>query len=238
MNIALCDDDKDIIKQVTGYIRRFSEEDHDVSCKVFSSAEDVISFYNSNGNKFDVLITDIELKNINGVELALRIRERDELIAIFFMTSHTEYAMQCFRPRPMDFWVKPLSYDVLKDGFLRVERIMRQNNKYVEIYADKEKIKLRYNDIIYIERQGRKTVVYAVSGKYRTNRSLSEFARELDPARFVRIYQSHIINLGRIKSITDSKVSLNGMKEDFTVGRTYMENLQKRYIRYKEDGIS
>lgn len=235
MYIAICDDDEEVIKQVTEHIDRFAETYSDIRYKAFSSAEAVIEYYSQYGNKFDVLITDIELEAVNGVELASRIRNMDENIAIFFLTYHTEYAIKCFKPRPVDFWIKPLSYEVLEEGLCKVLRLLRKNNEYITVYSDRRSVRIKCSDILYIERQSRKTTVYTVDSEYCTNRSLSDFLNELDNKRFVRIYQSHIINIAKVRHIDNNKLKLYGSEYDFDIGRRFINDLKKRYVMYKEE---
>ena len=104
MRVAICDDETEVIKKLAGYIDRFASEYGNIKTKTFHSAEDVVDYYKTNGNVFDVLITDIELGSSDGIELADWVRNRDENVYIFFITSHTEYAIHCFRPCPLNFW--------------------------------------------------------------------------------------------------------------------------------------
>lgn len=97
-NIAICDDEKDCINWVENYLDAFRRKYKNIKWEVFYSAEELLDYYDRHGNTFDILITDIEMNQINGVELANTIRRRDKGIIIFFLTSYTEYALQCFEP--------------------------------------------------------------------------------------------------------------------------------------------
>lgn len=238
MRVAICDDEAEVINKLTGYINRFASEYGNIKIKKFNSAEDVVEYYKTNGNVFDVLITDIELGSADGVELAGWVRNRDENVYIFFITSHTEYAIRCFRPCPMNFWVKPLSYEQFCDDFNRVVRLMQRHNEYIEIISERTAVRLRCSDIIYIEREKRRTVVHTREQQYITSKSLAEFENELDPERFIRIYQSDIINLEKVKRVIKKEVELDGIEGRFEIGRIYMSDFKRRYIRFKEGCVS
>lgn len=234
MYAAICDDEKECIEHIEKCLVRLQDIYHDLKWKTFGCAEEVLEFYKRNGNKFDILITDIEMKDISGVELANSIRSRDRNVIIFFLTGHTEYAIQCFRAEPMNFWVKPVSYEIIKEDFGRAKRRMLQDNEYITITENRQSNKIKYCDIVYLEKSDRKTIIHTKEYDYKTNKSLSEFQKELSCDNFVRIYQTYIVNLAYVKSFTEKIVELKGRDELLPVGRTYMEELKRALIRYKE----
>lgn len=234
MRVAVCDDDRETVRQVTEAIERFSKEYFEVAYKAFYSAEDAMHYYQMNGNTFDALITDIELHNMNGIELAKRVRDRDDDVTIFFLTAHRQYAIECFKPRPSDFWEKPLKYEDLVYGLKLALKGMRRNSGFVDVISDRITKRIKCSDIIYIEKKGRKTLLHTVSGSFMTNKSLSDFENELSPEKFVRIYQSYIINIAKIDHIQENKVKLYDVEEMLDIGRTYMSTLKRRYMKYKE----
>jgi len=234
MYIAICDDEITYIEQLEEYLVRLRDIYHNLRWKVFKNAENIFEFYQRNGNKFDILITDIELDNISGVELANAIRERDKNIIIFFLTNYKEYAIQCFRAEPLNFWVKPVSYDVLCEDFKRAYSRITQSQEYIPIIENRQIKEVKYCDIIYLEKWERKTIVHTPIYDYKTNKSLSDFQKNLDMKLFARIYQTYIINLSYVVNFSNSGVKLKGVNEMLPIGRTYLEEFKKKLIRYKE----
>lgn len=236
MNIAICDDQDESIEVIVDYLTKFRQTYRNISWEAFYSAEELLDYYETNKNEFDVLITDIEMTQLNGVELANRIRTIDKKIVIFFLTSHTEYAIQCFRPEPMNFWVKPVSYDLFAEDLCRAMKRIKNadRHKYISIIEERHTIRLNTEDIVYIEKEERKTKIHMVNSIHKTNKLLSEFEAELPRGIFVRIYQSYIVNIAFVKVLKEKSVILNGTDQILDVGRTYAENLKLRFIEYKE----
>lgn len=235
MRIAVCDDSKEIVEQVIGYIDRFSGGRYDIKYKRFYLAEDAMDYYKMNGNTFDILITDIEFNGtMNGIELASRVRNRDEEVVIFFLTSHSHYAIDCFNARPFNFWRKPLEYEALEFDLSLAFKQLCRNNDFIDIIARKENKRIKYSDILYIEKKGRKTVFHTVSGDLCANISLSELETRLPPQRFVRIYQSYIIDITKVEQHHKNQVKIKGVEEELEIGRTFMGTFNRRYTRYKE----
>lgn len=234
--IAICDDDEDCVIFIENYLEQFLciHREQEITWESFYSAEELIDYYETNGKVFDVLITDIEMKRVNGIDLANKIRTIDKNIIIFFLTSHTEYAIQCFRPEPMNFWVKPVGYDVFSEDLYRAMERINKAVRYISIMEERHMIRLNVDNIIYIEKEDRKTFIHMVNGVHITNKLLSKLEEELPEDTFVRIYQSYIVNLAFVKILKEKNVILKDTDQTLDVGRTYSENLKQRFIEFKE----
>ncbi len=237
MYVAICDDENEYIKALENFLLILQQTYTGLKWKAFKCAEDVRKFYQRNGNRFDILITDIELGKMSGIDLANAVRERDRNVIIFYLTSYTEYALQCFRAEPLNFWVKPLSFDIIRDDFKRAyERILR-SQKYITITENRKATDVKYDDIVYFETWGKKTLVHTTIRDYKTNRSLAEFQKELDPDCFVRVSQTYIINFAYIKSFSDDSIELNNAVGRMPIGRTYSNDFKRGLMRYKRERL-
>lgn len=234
MYIAICDDENESVNRVEGFVRKFQQMHHDVKWEIFNSAEEFTGFYKNNPNAFNVLITDIEMKETSGLELANAVRKTDSGIIIFFMTSHTEYAIQCFEPEPLNFWVKPKKEDtVLYDLERAYSRISRER-RYITITEKRASVRIKLDDVIYFEKIDRKTKIYTKNDEHIADETLASLARRLPEDTFVRIYQSYIVNAEYIKVLRGGEVELYDSGIKLPVGRSYADNLKRVFIRQKE----
>lgn len=234
MYVAICDDETAHISYIEEYLVKLKSFYPSLKWKIFNSAEKTLEFYLSNGNKFDILITDIEMDNINGVDLANIVRKRDQNVIIFFLTSHKEYAIQCFKAEPMNFWLKPLSFDVIETDFKRAYKRINQSQEFITITENRQSYDVKYCNIIYLEKWERKTIIHTKAYEYKTNKSLTNFQSELDPNVFVRVNQSYIVNMQYIKKYSDTFLQLKENIGSIQVGRNYLFTLRKKFIQYKE----
>lgn len=234
MYVAICDDETAHISEIENHLIQLKNTYSNIKWKTFNSAEALLEFYQRNGNKFNILITDIEMDEMNGVELANIIRSKDQDIIIFFLTGHRDYAIQCFRAEPMNFWLKPLSFDVIADDFKRAYSRIAQSQRFINIIENRQVYEVRYNNIIYLEKWERKTIIYTRSYEYRTNKSLADFQKDLDSNIFVRTNQSYIVNMQYIMEISDGYLQLKDGIGSIQIGRNYLSILKKKFIQYKE----
>ena len=91
LKIAICDDEQNQIEYITSLVSSWSAgEGHSCEIRTFTSAEEFLFQYEDN-KTYDILLLDVEMKNITGIELATRIRKDNNRAEIVFITSHFEF---------------------------------------------------------------------------------------------------------------------------------------------------
>lgn len=233
MRIAVCDDENVWINHMVEYIEQIKSTYRGIEYDVFSSGEEFLGRYNKE-IPYDIVILDIEMKSISGIEVANAIRDKDNSVIIFFLTSHREYVYECFKPMPMNFWVKPVEYEVFKEDIKRAYHRIEESTSHIKIIENRQKIRLKCSDIIYIENKERKSWIHTASGIYKVNKLLTELMRELDDKVFVRVYKSFIVNLRHVYIINENQITLYNCNEKIPISRTYKPELLDKYINLKE----
>ncbi len=234
LRIAVCDDENYWINQIEEHLLKFKETHNDIEWDVFYSGTDLLNTYEKNKNPYDVVIMDIELKDISGIEAAKKIRKADYSVILFFLTSYKEYVFDCFEPAPMNFWVKPLSYNTFLYDFNRVYDSIESGTKFIRIIENRRKVRIKSSDIIFIENKERKTYIHTTHHVYKTNRALYSINDSLDTKSFVRVCKTHIVNLAYIHIIGDTWLKLYNTDEKIPLSRTYRNNLIESYMNYED----
>lgn len=236
MRIAICDDENIWINHIEEYIKKIKSIYNEIEYDVFISGESLLSHYN-NEDIYDIVILDIEMNGMSGIDTSNAIRDKDPAVIIFFLTSYKEYVFECFRSSPMNFWVKPLKYEIFKEDIIRAHKSIEQSYTYLKIIDNRKRIRLKCSSIIYIENKERKSWIYNTNGIYKTNKLISELIKKLDEKIFVRVYKSFIINLKYVHIIGDNELSLYNSDEKIPISRTYKKELIDKYINLKEGEI-
>lgn len=235
MHIAICDDDKDCLYQLEEYLSKIKSNCMSLSWDTYVDAESFLKDYGTEKRNFDVLITDIEMGSMSGIELASKIRENNDDIIIFFLTSYTEYAIQCFRPNPLNFWTKPMSFDEVKEDIERADKILNKALRYLTIIERRGVIDINVKDILYLEKVDRKTIIYMTDGRtHETNKSITKIYMDLPDDEFIIPYQSYIVNLAYVGKVTTKEIELRGGRKYFPISRTYVNEVRKKFVKFKE----
>lgn len=234
MRIAICDNENEWVNHIEGHIDHLKKHMADLEYDVFFSGEEILKYYNTHGNIFDIVILDIELTQMSGIELAQKLRDMDSDLIIFFLTSHREYVFDCFKSEPMNFWTKPVSYEDFKEDIKRANKKIYSANQILRITEKRGKVRIKYKDIIYIENKERKSWIYTLQGVHQTNKSLSDLMQELDNKYFVRVYTSYVVNLAYIHVMRNEELLLFNSDTVIPIGRTYKSELVERFIDFRE----
>lgn len=98
------------------------------SCEVFSSAEELLE----KGNPFyDLYLLDIQLGQMTGMELAEKIREKDDHAVILFATNYKEMIRKAFQVSALDYLVKPLDEVEVRQALLRSFRYLSKKRNRI-----------------------------------------------------------------------------------------------------------
>ena len=234
LNIAVCDDDNNWINNIESHLLRYRKTYKELEWNVFYSGEELLKYYSMYGNVFDMLITDIEMNEINGVETANKIRELDKNVTIIFLTNHEKYMRDCFKCTPSGFLNKPVSYEELKD-LLDREIVDSQNSSRFSFKYNRKEYTIPFDNIIYVNNDMRKVVLHTVDGTYEFMGKLKDYKNVFEAHGFAMTHNSFCVNLSAITKRSTVEIILNN-GETVPVSdsrRVEFENIYLNYIMKK-----
>ena len=207
--IAICDDDQNVIQTLSSMVSAWaSEHEYEVEIQPFSSAEEYI-FEHDGNNLYDILLLDVEMHTMNGIELAKRIRQSDRRAEIIFVTSHSEYIGEGYEVDALHYLIKPVSSEKLSSVLDKAARQLSQEPESVFISCNGETIKINTDCIHYVESLSHYIIIHTLTGDYKIKENLSVFENKL-PKGFFRIHRSYIVYLPKIIRISRTGVTLVG----------------------------
>jgi DNA-binding LytR/AlgR family response regulator len=212
VKIAICDDDEEFRAIISNYIKPYKASKPEITESEFVCGEDLINAY-SKGQQFDILFLDIRMKDVDGVEAAKKIREKDQNVIIIFITSYTSFVSDTFRVGAFQFLTKPVKEEDFKKDFERALELYRISHfKYLVKWKDKTSI-LEISEIYYIEASNRHLFVNTGSSRCECVGKISEEEKKLSSYNFVKCHQSYLVNVRYIKLIDLTKIHLSNGKE-------------------------
>ncbi len=151
IRIALCDDEEEQLQNLSGLLSKWAGHSGlSLDMRTFPSAEAFLFAYEED-SAYDILILDIEMKDISGMDLARRIRKEDKRVEILFITSHFEFISEGYEVDALHYLTKPVSekklYAVLTKA---LDRLSTEPPSLI-INCQGETIKLYETDILYVE---------------------------------------------------------------------------------------
>lgn len=211
VNFAICDDssaDNDMIEH--NIIKYATEKKIDYNITKFINGRDFIN--SAKTFKFDVVLLDVEMPGMNGIEVAKQLRTFDEDTLIIFITLYQGYAFQASQAIPMGFLIKAIDYkkmSALLDRCLRIissrqirEILINIHTKNTDMWVDEIKI-------VFIEKDRNRLNIYTNDGDCITiYDSMSNIFPFLDDKYFIEVYKGLVVNYLYVKRITGDTLFL------------------------------
>ena len=202
MHIAIVEDEASIFAQFREYITRFSKE----SGKAIDLTHycNGIEFLSHFRGQFDIILLDIVMPGIDGMETAKRIRQADSQVMILFITNMAQYAIRGYEVDAMDYILKPVSYFVFSQRLGRaISRLDRQGKHYLMITCKTGGRKLEIESIYYVESQGHNLIYHTADGDYTVPGTIKNAEEKLLPFHFFRCNKGFLVSLAHVDAIDE-----------------------------------
>lgn len=208
MIVAVCDDEKAFLEEIRQLLNRYkSEEKKEFSVIEFSSGYEFLQRFKSEQN-VDVVILDIMMGAINGVDVAKEIRRIDENVKIIFLTSAFKYALEGYKVNAIRYILKPISYEKIRRELKYVlDLVEKEDNEFIYEKTDAGFNKIYLKDIVYIETSGRNTMIHTLKQDIISYRSMKDHERKVG-TDFFRCHMSYIVNMNFVKTVKQLDIFL------------------------------
>jgi len=220
IKLAVLDNEVQMLNHICDYINSINELSIKLEVYKFITAESVLEALNQ-GEKFDIILSDIELDTLQGIEFGKIIKEKYPDIFLIFLTSHPEYAVQSYALEAYQYIMKSEMEERLPIILKRlVQRIDEAKEKYIVVKTRFEAHKIYHKDIIYIRKQkGEKYSVFCTPhGEYTERASLEQILNELNSEKFIMVERGYIVNYHHILCVKGNEIHLSN-KENVEISR-------------------
>src|SRR5688572_5857225 len=157
----------------------------------FLNAEDALGFLSE--NLVDVIFLDVEMPGATGFELMDRLVYTPQVI---LTTSKTEYAYDAFQYNVTDYLKKPFTYQRFLEALQKVqvkkeEEDSSSERDHIFIKSDGKLIRLKNDDILFIESMGDYVKFVTAEKKYITHNTIKNLETKVDPLKFMKVHRSY-----------------------------------------------
>ena len=232
MNIAICDDNLQVIGTFEKIVDDcFLGQHNQYACESFLSGEELLQDISQNTKKYQVYIMDIEMRELSGIETALKIREQDPNCLIIFATSHHELMQEAFDVIPFHFLVKPIDEEKAKRTLLRAFDMLEHAKKIFSFKSGKTTVTLNYEDIVFFESDKRKIYVQTETEKYEYYGTIRDIVDEVSPLMFSQLHHSFVVNMSKVVTMEKDGIRLRSGVH-IPVSKTYYQSFNAAYKNY------
>lgn len=229
MRVAIVEDEAEVRKQLKAYIERFYET-RSLQCVIteFSDGDEILEDYRA---AYDLILLDIQMKRVDGMRTAEKIRRLDENVNLVFITNLANYAIKGYSVNAMDFVLKPVNYLMLEQVLERVERLLgKRNRQCITLPTDLGMSRIDVGEILYIETEGHNLIFHTETRTYRTRETMKNMEIQLKDKGFYRCSNYYLVNLEKIKHVTRTSVTVAG--QELSISRGKYKELMDALARY------
>ncbi len=208
ISVAIIEDDISAQNDVVNFLIKYGQEKQETfQTFTFVSAEQFLNNYKAN---YDLILMDIELPGMNGMEASKKLRQLDNHTTLVFITNMAQYAIGGYEVGAFDFILKPITY---ASFYLKFARIMQKinNNSSSQLIIKGKQFSKRINpkQIFYIEISDHDLIYHTIEGNIKGHGSMRILASNLKNLHFTLCNQSYLVNLAFVKEINNGQVLVN-----------------------------
>ncbi len=196
LNIAICEDTPEEQEKLLSLLEQISIP---TEVFVFKSGEELLSVYTR--YDFDLILMDIYMDGINGVETVTKIREIDKDIPIAFITTSTDHTLESYRLNVLKYIEKPFRQDDI-EAILELALMRKNNSPSLFVQRNGKTEKIPFPQILYLEQMKRQVYIYLKNGNtIQIYNKLSDIIPQTKDRNFLQTHKSFCVNLAFIRYI-------------------------------------
>lgn len=190
----------------------------------------------------DLMFSVIQMPEVSGIDV---IKSLENPPRIIFTSVNRDYALEGYELNVLDYLIKPITFGRLLKA---VNKFYQVNNRanvsteentsnlqsvkdFVYVRENKRYVKVRLDEILYIEGLGEYIQIFMEKKKIVTKIGLNDFEKKLSQSGFIRIHKSHIVNMSKIEAFTAQTIEVVGKK--LIIGRSYKDLVSEALMKFR-----
>ncbi|MBR3366490.1 MAG: response regulator transcription factor [Lachnospiraceae bacterium] len=211
LSVAIVEDDREFARRIAEYLARYEKEKGtDIRVRYFQDGEDIVEEY---APEYDVLLMDIQMEFMSGVDAARRIREKDPEVLILFITNAAQFAIEGYEVRAFDYVLKPVTYETFCAKMDRaLVHMRREKEEALLLQTASGAVKVPVSRILYAESQGHRMYVCTRQGMVETHMRMNDLEQQLLPHDFFRCHKGFLVNMAAVDRLEENDCLIGGRR--------------------------
>ncbi|MDO4322247.1 MAG: LytTR family DNA-binding domain-containing protein [Lachnospiraceae bacterium] len=233
IRIAICDDEERAVVLHEKIVKSsLQAQGIGYEMTAYTQSRNLLCDITDDGFFYDLILLDIEMPGISGMEIPQQIKEFLPNVRIIFVTSHTEYAIDAFELSIFRYVPKNNLEMKLAAAVTDAAKLIElENGQEYTIQTASRMEKIPYKDILYIQRDGKNASIVSDMGTAKVRKSLQQVYDELNTPEFIFVDRGCIVNIIQIMKISSGMAVLkNG--EQLPISRSHLQDVKQKINQF------
>lgn len=208
IKVAIVEDEKQSSDLLEDHFNRYGQEKNEkFMVEVFKNA---VSFLEGYQADYDIVLMDIEMPHINGMDAAKELRKIDPTVVLIFVTNMGQFAIKGYEVDAMSFILKPIHYASFA---LNIQKAIAQSSRSKGrkiLLRTQSGIRSEYTSHLkYVEISNHKMIYHTLNGDFRGTGTLKKLEEDLQEDYFVRCNSCYLVNLQYVSQVKGLEVTVD-----------------------------
>lgn len=205
ISVAIVDDECDVRRHLKSCMEYLAEREQlQVCTKEFSSGRTFLGDYQP---VYDIILMDVEMPGLNGIETARALRKLDQSVLLVFVTNHAQYALHGYEVDAISYIMKPVNpFDFAMKMRRVISRTCKRTDASVQIKTEHGVHRVRTATIRYCEVLGHYVVYHTTEGDFSEYITLKEAEKKIGQNYFAQPHRCYLVNLKHVSQIKGDSV--------------------------------
>lgn len=232
MKIVILEDDAAQAWQINEYLLQYQREHagFQYTAKTYTTGHRLLEDYRPDT---DLLLLDIQLPDMLGIDVARQIRQTDPRVMIIFVTNLAQYAIEGYSVNAFDYVLKPINAFSFSKKLERAVRVLShmENDLTLEIKGKNGSRWIAADAVTYVEVRSHEVYIHTEQECIRQWGTLAQYETLLKPLHFIRCNASYLVNLKYVRTVMKDQVEVN--RDMLTISRTFRKDFLNTLAQYK-----
>lgn len=209
MRVAIVEDNREHLEKLVELLKSAADKHEvevDITC--FSDGLAIVDQYRP---VYDIIYFDIEMKYMDGMSAAKKIRAIDSDVTIIFVTNYVQFAIEGYAVNAKDFLLKPLNSFSFAEHFKKIiDIINKKSNRTIIIKTVSGYRRINLNNLLYAENEGHSIKLCLTDAEYSIWETMKNLEANLITFDFFRCHNGYLVNLQKVDSVDKNQVLIEG----------------------------
>ena len=211
IHIAIVEDNRKTREKISAFLQKYAKENNnEFTIHTFEDGEDIVRNYHP---IYDVILMDIQMKKMDGMTAAEKIRKKDSEVILVFITNMMQYAVRGYAVKAVDYILKPFNYFTFSEHMKRVDLYLKQKEKSnLVLSTNGGMVKINIKEIYYLESLGHYIHIHTTKEEITVLDTMKNMEQILGYNGFFRCNNSYLVNLMYVEKV-DKYIAVVGGDE-------------------------